>query len=392
MAKAKVVPFQPPVPDDDDDDHECPKCPPVGAPAWLATFADIATNLMAFFVLILGFAQFDEPSFQKMAGAMRERFGVQVVPGSSGESVIDLQPSPTTEEGTEPGSTPEEESGKADGQTTAEAVAKALGAALENGKIEVQSGENRVVVNLPKAAGPEAADALAQALAKAARTKAEPEPLPEPETAPHLATNPETAGQGEDKGQKTQMAGNDQPVDGDGGKATRGQSGSTAGVDAGGDGAGRAMAVRAEVDSLKLQHRLQPEIGEGLVKVEQRDGKIFLTVGAGGSFASGSADLTEEARAIMAEIAEMTEFPGRTITITGHTDNVPISGGRYEDNVALAAARASSVMRELIASGTVDPSKVSAISKGEFAPVADNETAEGRAQNRRIEIEINYAE
>lgn len=388
MAKAKVVPFQPPVADDDDDDNECPKCPPVGAPAWLATFADIATNLMAFFVLILGFAQFDEPSFQKMAGAMRERFGVQMVPGKSGESVIDLKPLPNASDGTEP----EKGSEQSDDAVSAEAVAEALKSALENGEIEVQSGDGRVVVNLPKTAGNEAAEALAKALASAAQTKPQTEPKPDPATEPHQATNPETEGQGQQEGQKTELAGSDQPVEGDGGKATRGQSGSTAGVDAGGDGAGRAMAVRAEVDSLKLQHRLQPEIGEGLVKVEQRDGKVFLTVGAGGSFASGSADLTEEARAIMAEIAQVTEYPGRSITITGHTDNVPISGERYQDNVALAAARASSVMRELIATGTVDPAKVTAVSKGEFAPIADNATAEGRAQNRRIEIEINYNE
>ncbi|MFD1807256.1 flagellar motor protein MotB [Gemmobacter lanyuensis] len=111
MAKAKVVPFQPPSLTMTTTITNARNAP-VGAPAWLATFADIATNLMAFFVLILGFAQFDEPSFQKMAGAMRERFGVQVVPGSSGESVIDLQPSPTTEEGTEPGSTPRRRAGR----------------------------------------------------------------------------------------------------------------------------------------------------------------------------------------------------------------------------------------------------------------------------------------
>jgi chemotaxis protein MotB len=78
-SSAKVTLLRPPPVYDEEDDDDAPKCPPVGAPAWLATFADIATNLMAFFVLILGFAKFDEVSFKKMAGSMRETFGTEMV-------------------------------------------------------------------------------------------------------------------------------------------------------------------------------------------------------------------------------------------------------------------------------------------------------------------------
>ncbi|MEZ5753676.1 MAG: OmpA family protein [Paracoccaceae bacterium] len=60
------------------------------------------------------------------------------------------------------------------------------------------------------------------------------------------------------------------------------------------------------------------------------------------------------------------------------------------DNFGLGAARASSVVRELVESGGVNAAQITAVSKGETAPVADNATAEGREKNRRIEIEIDY--
>jgi chemotaxis protein MotB len=75
-----------------------------------------------------------------------------------------------------------------------------------------------------------------------------------------------------------------------------------------------------------------------------------------------------------------------TIEVLGYTDDVPI-GRRYPSNWELAAARASSVVR-LLAEVGVDPTKLRVVSRGEFAPVAPNDTAEGRALNRRIEIRL----
>ena len=82
----------------EEEEQECPKCPPVGAPAWMATFADIATLLMAFFVLILSFAEFNVPKFKQISGSLREAFGVQkivpVVEQPKGTTVISLNFSP----------------------------------------------------------------------------------------------------------------------------------------------------------------------------------------------------------------------------------------------------------------------------------------------------------
>ena len=84
--------------EEEQDEEECPKCPPQGAPAWMATFADMATLLMAFFVLILSFAEFNVPKFKQISGSLKEAFGVQkvvpVVEQPKGTTVIELNFSP----------------------------------------------------------------------------------------------------------------------------------------------------------------------------------------------------------------------------------------------------------------------------------------------------------
>jgi chemotaxis protein MotB len=75
---------------------------------------------------------------------------------------------------------------------------------------------------------------------------------------------------------------------------------------------------------------LKEQIDQGLIEVEQRDGKVFVTVGSGGAFPSGTADLTGEAQRIMDRIALTAMSPDSSITVTGHTDDVPISMGSFE--------------------------------------------------------------
>ncbi|AJE48422.1 OmpA/MotB family protein [Celeribacter indicus] len=92
----------------------------------------------------------------------------------------------------------------------------------------------------------------------------------------------------------------------------------------------------------------------------------------------------------MERIATASNRPDRQIVVTGHTDDIPLAGGPYGDNLGLAAARAGAVTRALVSRG-VDPASVLTASRGESSPIADNTTEEGRARNRRIEIDITYA-
>ena len=142
-------------------------------------------------------------------------------------------------------------------------------------------------------------------------------------------------------------------------------------------------------DELKVA--LRQEIDKGLVAVERDEDKVIVTVGAGGAFASGSADLTSEAIEIMDRIASINAEGKSEITVSGHTDDVPlIFGSRYRDNWDLAAARSASVVQSLSADAVITDDRLEAISYGESRPVDSNDTAAGRSKNRRIEIEINY--
>lgn len=104
-------------------------------------------------------------------------------------------------------------------------------------------------------------------------------------------------------------------------------------------------------------------------------------------FASGSAEIKQEALGVLEKLSKsLNTAPGRII-IEGHTDNVPISAGKYTSNWELSTARAASVLHFLITKG-VDPNRFSIAGYAEYRPLASNETEDGRAKNRRVELVI----
>jgi len=148
---------------------------------------------------------------------------------------------------------------------------------------------------------------------------------------------------------------------------------------------------KAKLAEDKFKVALKEEMGEGLINIDRQDDKVIITVGSGGAFKSGSADLTSKAKKIMAKIAEVNEKGRSEILVSGHTDDKPLTfGSIYRDNWDLAAARSSSVVQELAGSGKLKPDRMKAISYGETKPLASNDDPKGREKNRRIEIEINY--
>ncbi len=135
---------------------------------------------------------------------------------------------------------------------------------------------------------------------------------------------------------------------------------------------------------------LESEVASGRIEIEQLRNGLRLNLSQGILFATGASRVRAEGRAVLVKVsARLRDLPHR-IEVQGHTDDVPIrnpSKSRYPSNWELAAARASDVVRLLAESG-VDPARMTAVSFGEYAPIASNETPEGRAQNRRIEIRL----
>lgn len=113
---------------------------------------------------------------------------------------------------------------------------------------------------------------------------------------------------------------------------------------------------------------------------------VSLTLGADASFDTGKADLKPEGRAKLDDVATKLKQPGVQIdsmTITGHTDSV----GKPASNQRLSERRAEAVKSYLVSKG-IDGSKIRTVGRGQTQPVADNKTPQGRAQNRRVELEV----
>ena len=138
----------------------------------------------------------------------------------------------------------------------------------------------------------------------------------------------------------------------------------------------------------ELVGELEAEVAAGQIQIEQMRDGISLNVSQEILFASGSAELDERGRNVIARVASRIHDDKAVISVEGHTDDVGISRAlraRYPSNWELAAARAGSVVRLLSEEG-VPPENMRAVSRGPFAPIVPNDSAENRAKNRRIEI------
>ena len=352
------------------------------------------------------FAEFNVPKFKQISGSLKEAFGVQkvvpVVEQPKGTTVIELNFSPNpepslsttlrqqttelqkpelelkTETEKSPDGTGEDKKNQSDfdgvaGESSEEVdateLAKQLKQAIDSGEVTVETLGENVVINFPeeKTSEEDNATMISETL----------EALNEARESSGASESEVLFGGVEQELEKLAAAIDESlPQDGQGqGGSSQQESEET------------QIASRATEE---LTVALKEQIEQGLIEVEQRGEKVFVTVGSGGAFPSGTADLTDEAQRIMDRISLTAMSPDSTITVTGHTDNVPISNGQFRDNWDLGAGRAASVVQAIQNTGLISGDRLSAVSKGEMAPIADNITAAGREKNRRIEIEISY--
>jgi chemotaxis protein MotB len=106
-------------------------------------------------------------------------------------------------------------------------------------------------------------------------------------------------------------------------------------------------------------------------------------------FQSGRADILPVGQDVLSAITEVLNLlENKDILVQGHTDNVPIQTAQFDSNWELSTARATNVVRYMVDTHQMDPSRLTATGNGEFRPIGDNDTPEGRLANRRIEIRI----
>ena len=391
MAEAQVV--------EEQEEEECPKCPPAGAPAWMATFADMATLLMAFFVLILSFAEFNVPKFKQISGSLKNAFGVQkvvpVVEQPKGTTVLSLNfspsPAPSVTKNLRQQTSDSEQknldlkseidegdSAKSNSKEVMDAkeLSEQIKSEVSSEDVKVETVNDKVLVSLNTEN--KTADEISNLIK---------------DTVDAVENARESTGANEtdvliggiDKDIKSMASAEIEN------KSLKEQMNILEKQNSNDKKDMQEKTKKAEFSEDQLKVALKQEIGKGLAEVQREKDRVIVTVGSAGAFSSGSARLTKQARAIMQKIAKVSGKGAGQVNVSGHTDNVPlIFGGQYRDNWDLAAARASSVVQELAKANTIPSEKLKAISFGETKPIEQNDTRDGREKNRRIEIEIKY--
>lgn len=145
--------------------------------------------------------------------------------------------------------------------------------------------------------------------------------------------------------------------------------------------------------SEQLAEQVQEVVDEsnlsGKIDVQFTSQYVQLTLNGAILFDSGQAELKRDVLPILASVGVILEkYATNTIEIEGHTDNVPIGNSRFANNNELSSARALSVFDYFVDNTNLNPANIKTSGRGEYVPVADNSTPEGRAANRRVEIRI----
>jgi chemotaxis protein MotB len=262
---------------------DCPAPPKrqAGIPAWVLTFADLMSLLLAFFVLLFSFSEMDQQKYKQVAGSMRDAFGIQreinVKDPPKGINIIAQEFS----------------AGKPDESTPL------------NEMRQVTTDDFRQYLEIPKPS----------------------EEFKE--------------------------------------------------------------AIKGEQERLRLA--LEKEINEGFVEVDIIDETIVIRILERGSFASASNLLIEPFKSVLQKMADTIGSNPGSVVVAGHTDSVPISNSYFRSNWELSASRAVTVVHELTRGG-IPADRFRIEGYGEIMPVDTNDTPEGRARNRRVEVTLLYDE
>ncbi len=156
-------------------------------------------------------------------------------------------------------------------------------------------------------------------------------------------------------------------------------------------------AARAELERdlaeqfEELQEALELEVEQGLVTLERAENSIIIRIQEKGSFPSGSARLDAEFHEVMDRISRVLAAKPGTIMVAGHSDNIPISTGRFRSNWELSSARAVTVLHSLLRNKDIAEDRVLVQGFADTRPLVDNDSPQNRARNRRVELILSRA-
>ena len=350
--------------------EECPTCE-VGAPAWMATFADMATLLMAFFVLILSFSSVNVPKFEQVAGSLKLAFGIKrVVAKVSIPMAETLIVSSFTLSEAAPTVIPQatqsvDDSSRrnikqmtdlndapADIQAEYQQVLEAMEYEVEQGQVVVSIEGEKIVVEIVEDAA-DSSEASDPSLGRGGRVSQQTLEIAQgineiaSEITSEIVVKRQNQGLAKAEGRANEAA-------------------------------SKYEAIRAE---------LSEQIEQGLAEVERDGDSVIIRLGQQDSFASGSAALQSGFEDTLISVGDALNNTGGMVRVEGHTDNIPVAfSERFRSNWDLSSARSAAVANFLLDNSQLQPGRVTITGLADSEPVADNSTAAGRAQNRRIEV------
>lgn len=369
--------------------QDCPKCKG-GAPAWMATFADMATLLMAFFVLLLSFAEMSVPKYKQIAGSLKASFGVKrIVPTITIETarsivVDDFSPAvaqPTvfrdvkqrSEDITMREVVKKTEEKEADFETQQDfrTLEQVMQDEINSGQVTVRIDDNKVVVELRAteqsggAADVDVSDGTGGPISQKTLDIA----AKVVDAQARLSTEVEVRRQKLAEGEKSQ------------GRDDQSSSLKSPG--------GKTNKQNQDIEDQfqKVRADLSKDIQRGLVEVEKIGNRITVRLASQGSFVSGSASLKDEFERLLGRVGKSLSSSKGKVRVEGHTDNVPVAfSERFKSNWDLSAARSASVAQFFINESGFDQERITVAGFADTKPIARNDSSVGRSRNRRIEV------
>lgn len=122
------------------------------------------------------------------------------------------------------------------------------------------------------------------------------------------------------------------------------------------------------------------------IDIEASEEEVTIRLMGESTFDSGKAEIRPQMKPLLKKVAGLIAATKSDIIIAGHTDNVPMRGGPFRNNLRLSTARAAAVAEYMLSVSKLDPKRLSTMGFGEYRPIVSNETSDGREKNRRVEI------
>lgn len=375
VAESSAEPFVPPV-IERPPESKCPECPK-GVPFYLATFSDMAILLMAFFVLILAQVQFDIQNFQKISGSLRQSFGVQTMnleikpPTARSLLVETFSPADTVRDLSDNLRqlalntdsqyllrNTDSFDNKYDIQRELEILRAVFEEEITQGEVSVRiDGETFVVEINSDTSSPDTnggqsqrrSGTVRQEVIDAIETVAQVQSEIIREISVFAVSNSQAAAA---------------------------------------EAAERERIAGERLEQVRTQ--LQTQQQRGLLEIEREQDEVIIRLASQDSFRSGSADLTQGFSELLEEVARTIDLAdAQEVRVEGHSDNLPIAfSDVFRSNWDLSSARASAVTNLLLEDPALADIQFSVVGFADTVPIASNETPEGRAQNRRIDIKL----